>query len=130
MSGCDDENPIIDFRSSECACGIILLSQPPSLPPPSIHQFTSIRKLISHCVFVLERLFCERAVETAYPTNVLSVQVLVAMVACLYVRGVRFHTGQEATGTKIVVIQESNAATPHEKPVRITGDKENCMVGG
>ena len=26
MSGCDDENPIIDFRSSECACGIILLS--------------------------------------------------------------------------------------------------------
>jgi hypothetical protein len=29
---------------------------------------------------------------------------------------------------KIVVIQDSNAPTPQEKPVRITGDRQSCLV--
>jgi hypothetical protein len=29
---------------------------------------------------------------------------------------------------KIVVIQDNNAPTPQEKPVRITGDRQSCLV--
>ena len=35
----------------------------------------------------------------------------------------------ESTCTKIVVIQESNVMTNHDKPVRITGESHNCQVG-
>jgi far upstream element-binding protein len=34
---------------------------------------------------------------------------------------------QERAGVKIVVIQDTNAPTSHDKPVRITGDRQSCL---
>jgi len=35
---------------------------------------------------------------------------------------------QERAGVKIVVIQDTNTPTSHDKPVRITGDRQSCLV--
>ena len=35
---------------------------------------------------------------------------------------------QESAGVKIVVIQDTNTPTAHDKPVRITGDRQSCLV--
>ena len=38
------------------------------------------------------------------------------------------YTVQESAGVKIVVIQDTNTPTSHDKPVRITGDRQSCLV--